>query len=150
MKITCLHGYYIFEPKYSAEINEFNSWFSDAPIAMSDKGHYTFKDLVDAPTHSIKGSTFMGELLATETFEGTPWDVMRANKFVYDFSLGVIRPISLIGRVAEPMILQDRFKDGGLYIAGSTIKGINKKMTGFTCFMDFQMFNFNYSEFYYD
>lgn len=112
MIIQCVHGYFKFEENEPGEISKFISLFGLSIERSGD--HFTFEDLVDAPTHSIAGGTFLG-VPTSVTFQGQPWEVMRANDLVYQFNLGLIMPIA---SVALPVKLS---KSGNILVASGMI-----------------------------
>ncbi len=93
MKIECVYGYFKFSEEKAGEISDFVSRYG-VSIERS-KGEFIFSDLKDAPDFSIAGGTFLG-CQTVETFEGPPWEVMRANQIVYDFTKGLVVPIQAI------------------------------------------------------
>jgi hypothetical protein len=82
--IRCLHGYFQFREINAGDVSRFMSLYSDLPPIVAVEDYYTFETLADAPTHVIKGNTYLG-VVTTKTFAGTPWEIMRENSLVYDF-----------------------------------------------------------------
>lgn len=89
MKVICQSGFLKFYPKNSSEVSDFNTYFSKSLIRNGD--HWTFPALAALPDYSIKGRPF-ADLVAIETIEGEPWQVMQANGLVYDLTLDAIVP----------------------------------------------------------
>ena len=93
LKIQCTHGYFKFEETEAGQISRFMSQF-DLEIERSGD-HFTFAALADAPDYALLGGTYLGAPV-TQTIEGAPWEIFRANRLVYNFSLGIVQPIDLI------------------------------------------------------
>lgn len=82
MKVVCKHGYFSFYPGTVDDIGRFRKYFSFDLALVGD--YYTFEALKDAPRSSLKLQPYLG-IPATATYEGQePWEVMKANGFVYD------------------------------------------------------------------
>lgn len=100
MKVICQSGFLKFYPKTSSEISDFNTYFSKELVRNGD--HWTFPALAAFPDYSIKG-TALAELIAIETIEGEPWEVMQANRLVYDLDLDAIVPKeTIVSEVSLP------------------------------------------------
>lgn len=83
MRVICEHGYYKFYPRNEIEVSKLCQFYGVELFRKDD--YYTFEALLDLPSFSLKGHDF-GNLIALENFEGAPWEVMRANGFVYSLS----------------------------------------------------------------
>lgn len=116
MKVRCVHGYFFFEESSTGQLSDFMNRFGLSIVPNGD--HFTFEFLKDAPTYSIKGNTYLGAL-ATKTFEGTPWDIMRENKLVYNFQTGMV--VSLLSvTTITPLYNSGRYYfSNGLILPGS-------------------------------
>lgn len=133
MRVRCLHGFYLFEEQKVGDISRF---VSKTGISLVPKDEYfTFADLEAAPTHSISGDDLLG-FVATETFEGKPWEVFEANSVVYDFTTGLVLPISTITQRVKIELSGFRYLSNGLLLAGS-LNGSGSRIK-------------SYSGFYYD
>lgn len=100
MRILVRHGHFAFFPQDSREISRYAKFFGEEMVR--EGSYYTFANLADAPSFSIKGMPWMG-LVATATFEGKPWDIMRENGFVYNVALGsVVAKDDITGAVSLP------------------------------------------------
>jgi hypothetical protein len=140
MKIECLHGYYKFSETQSGELSHFASLFG---LELERSGdHFTFSDLVDAPTHSLTGGTFLG---APTLFamEGPPWEVMRKNKLVYDFQKGLVVPILAILTVCDFVQAGFNFVSNGMILGGSVTED-GSRVTDYAAF--YSQSKFRYSE----
>ncbi len=119
MKVKCLHGYFLFHETRPGQIADF---ISMTGIDMSPVGNqYTFDDLSTAPSYSIIGKNYL-DVTAIKTFEGNVWEVFEANKFVYDFSTGLIVPIDSITTQVKIELSLNRYLSDGLIIPGSVTK----------------------------
>lgn len=146
MKIACIHGYFKFLEERPGEISQFSNLFGLELARSGD--HFTFADLVDAPRYSIAGQTYLGAP-ATETFEGEPWEVMRENGLVYDFSQGLVVPIAAIVRSAP--ISQAGFYrvSNGMIVPGSVTED-GGRVTDYAAFYIPEIPGFKYSEVEYE
>ena len=141
MRVDCIHGYFKFYETYPGQISKFMSLFG---LEIERNGdHYTFADLVDAPKHSIAGGTFLGAP-TLETFEGEPWEVMRENNLVYDFSRGLVVPIALILQAAPVETAGNYFVSTGMIQPGSVMDD-GSRVTDYAAFYIEHRANFKYS-----
>jgi len=119
VKITCAYGYFKFSETKIGEISDFISRYG-LEIELFN-GEFIFSDLKDAPDFSIAGGTFLG-CPTTETFEGAPWEVMRANRIVYDFSKGEVVPIESILQTVKLKAFGKFFLASGMILPGSIME----------------------------
>lgn len=128
MRVKCVHGFFIFDETGAGQIAD---WMSLTGLSIAPWGdYYTFKDLIDAPDFSLAGAPLLG-IPAIETFEGKPWEVFEANGFVYDFTLGLVRPIASVTMATEITQAGKFFVSPGLLLPGSvTAEGKVKDFSG--------------------
>ena len=81
MRVICRHGHYAFYPRRAGDLAAFVNRFSQELVSFDD--YFTFPLLAGAKEYSLKGANFLN-LPATETFAGKPWEIMKANGFVYN------------------------------------------------------------------
>lgn len=116
MKVRCLHGFFIFEEIKAGEVSDFMRY---SGLKISPSGpFFTFDFLKSAPRYSIGGAPYLG-FTALENFEGEPWEVFEANGIIYDFTLGVIKPIESVTTIAPLKTAGRRFISNGLILPGS-------------------------------
>lgn len=139
MRIECNHGYFKFWEDKVGQVSDFISRYGLAIEFFN--GDFIFSDLVDAPDFSIKGGTFLG-CPTTETFEGHPWEVMRANRIVYDFSTGRVVPIDTILQTVKLKAYGNFFRASGMIIPGSVMED-GSRVTDYAA--HFQNPDFKYS-----
>lgn len=89
MRILCRHGHIAFYQSYAGEIARFMEFFGVELIREGE--FYTFLKLAGAPKYSIAGMPYLG-LPAKVTFEGEPWEILKANGYVYQIATGLIVP----------------------------------------------------------
>lgn len=85
MKITCDHGFYVFEPDKSNELEIFQDRFRLSLVQL-ERNLFTFSALAALPRYSLNGSAY-GEtgLTAGVTYSGeSAAKIMRENGWVYD------------------------------------------------------------------
>lgn len=145
MKITCINGYFIFKEDRSGEIARFNSMYAQDLISVYD--YYTFKMLAEFPKYSIAGKPLLG-VPAIATFEGKPWDILEANKMVYDFSARKVMPILKVMDRVDPKRQYDNWSFDGLIKAGSKDPYWNI-ISGYNCVLNLEKFQFFYSDLFY-
>jgi hypothetical protein len=142
MKVSCQHGFFKFWEAKAGQISDFISTYGFDLISEND--YFTFSFLSDAPKYSIAGGEYLGAL-ATKTFEGEPWEVMRENNLVYDFNLDkvvlietIIQPVQL--KTTDRYILAD-----GMILPGS-LTDAGERVTDYAAFYLFDSVKFKYSE----
>lgn len=125
MKIRCLHGYFIFEETNPSQVSDFMRYTGLKIVPHGT--FFTFEDLEDAPDFTIIGKKIeIGKvpLPAIADFSGEPWEVLEANQMVYDFSLGLLRPILSITQIVSIDDGGNRYLAPGLILPGSlTVEG---------------------------
>jgi hypothetical protein len=140
MRIDCLHGYYKFQETQAGELSQFANLFG---LELERSGdHFTFSDLVDAPTYSLPGGTFLG-CPTLFTMEGPPWEVMRKNKLVYDFQKGLVVPSLAILTVCSLDQAGFSFVTNGMILGGSVTED-GSRVTDYAAF--YNQSKFRYSE----
>lgn len=142
MKVKCIHGYFIFDEILVGEISDFSSRYGLTIVPSYD--HFTFEFLEDAPKYSIEGGEYLGAT-AIATFEGEPWEVMRANGLVYDFTSGAVVPISTITQRASVNAAGRYYISNGLIIPGS-LTDEGERVTDYSAHYSNAQLNFRYSE----
>lgn len=142
MKIRCIHGYFIFEETRISQISDFMARYELDLVLRGT--YYTFADIEEAPTYSIKGKDLLGNV-ATVNFEGQPWEVFEENGLVYNFETGLVVPIS--GVVATTTIEQagNVFLSPGLILPGSTTVG-GQRVKDYSAWFSRDTLRFRYSE----
>lgn len=145
MKVKCLHGFFIFEDTAQGQISDFMSYTG---LEIEKKGNYfTFSDLINAPDFSIKNKSYLNET-AIKTFEGNPWDVFEQNEFIYDFTSGLIKPITSIVNTVTINHSGNKFVTNGLILPGSlTAEG--ERVKDFSAWYSRQTLRWIYDEVVY-
>lgn len=98
MRVLCRHGHFAFYPKRASDIAEFASRYGFTLEPEED--YYTFSALAGAPKYSLLGNIYLN-LPAIKTYEGTPWEVMKQNSFVYSLTTGLIVPKLAVVQIVE-------------------------------------------------
>ncbi len=144
MKLECIHGYFIFSETKAGQMSDFMARFG-FEIERSSRGdHFTFADLVDAPDYSLPGGLFLGAP-TTEAFEGSPWEVMRENGLVYDFSRGLVVPVLTINQQTPLKAAGNFFVTTGMILPGSVTDG-GERVTDYSALFLESRLGFKYSE----
>lgn len=142
MRIECIHGYFKFFETAAGQISRFTSLYG---LELERSGdHFTFSDLVDAPTYSLLGGTFLG-MPTIATFSGDPWEVMEENRLVYDFSVGIVRPLDSIVQLALIKQTGHSFVTSGMLLPGS-LTDAGKRVKDYSAHWIQDRENFKYSE----
>ncbi len=144
MKIRCLHGYFLFKETASGDVARFQNIFSGLSIVPAIDDYFTFEKLFEAPTHVIAGDTYLGAP-ATETYEGKPWDIMRANGLVYNIGTGLVEPITAVKTRLELKTSINYYVSPGLIQPGS-VRDDGLRVTDYAAFFLFDTHRFRYSE----
>ena len=120
MRVRCLHGYFIFDETSVSQISDFMS-LTGLKLIPKDN-YFTFEALADAPLYTLQGKDFLG-FKANITYEGTPWDVFKANEVIYDFTDQKIKSINQVSLRAPLIDAGSRYQSNGLILPGSTTDG---------------------------
>lgn len=146
MKLTCSHGYFRFDEMIAGEVSHFASLFGFAMARVSD--YFTFSALAAAPTYSLPGKLYLN-VPATKAFEGRPWEVMRANGLVYDFSRRLVVPIATVTASAQLELAGNFYITTGMILPGTIMDG-GKRVKDYAAHFSFDRMNFRYSEIGYE
>ncbi len=139
MKLNCMHGYFKFFAEGSEDIGDFLNLYPFDLVA--EKDYYTFSFLEDAPKYSLQGGTYLGAI-ATKTFEGEPWEILRENGLVYDFLNDVVVPIATITQLCELQETNRYFIADGLVLPGS-LTDDGDRVTDYSAFYYNNKFEYN-------
>lgn len=142
MKITCIHGYFIFREDNLGEVARFNS-ASNMDLVRKDD-YYTFSFLRDAPKYAIQGKPYLNSTIV-KTYAGKPWHIFRENGLVYDFAAKAVVPYVTVLNKIEPTVISNGFSARGLIKPGS-IRPSGQRVIGYTCHADLNRYFFSYSE----
>lgn len=148
MKIRCLHGYFIFEEREPGDLSRFMQIYSDLSIVPVDDNYFTFESLAEAPSHVIAGDTFL-RAPATVTYEGKPWEIMRANGLVYNFQTDQVVSIASVTKRLELSTATHYFYSPGLIIPG-TVREDGERVKDYAAWYHFDSQKFKYSEISYE
>lgn len=131
MRVVCENGYYRFYPKRSSEVFLFCDYFN---FALLRKGnYYTFPFLVNAPDHSIITKPYLN-LLANALYEGNPWEVMGANRFVYNINSQILVPLDSVSTVIELIDTGDCFVPDVTMIQAGSLNRTGRRIKSFDSF----------------
>jgi hypothetical protein len=147
MKIVCNHGYFFFYEDESGEIAKFNTLFNQDLVTK--QGYYTFTKLKALDNYAIQGKLY-GQTIAIKTYEAEPYEVMRQNNLVYNFTTQMISNKLLSLQQIEAQRCLKFYIAEGLIIPGSFIKGDTRQILGYTCKVNLNELVFRYSEFIYE
>lgn len=100
MRILCRHGHFAFYPTAVTQIARFCRMFDVALEREEKYEFYTFPRLKGLPDYSIPVAPF-GNLPALKLYEGYPWEVMKANGFVYSLTLKMLVPKETILTITQ-------------------------------------------------
>ena len=146
MKILCVHGYFYFYEEESGEVATFNSYYNQDLTLNAD--HYTFAALKELSNYSIEGNVY-GDSLATKTYTGEIYEILRQNNLVYNFLLKVTVNKNTIATLVKPIKSYKFYIYNGLILPGS-FQSDNKLILGYTCKVNLKELIYRYGEFSYD
>lgn len=141
MKLDCIHGYFIFNETKSGQISDFMS-LTGLSLVKKDT-YYTFEFLQNAKNYSLVGLPYLG-VPATATFEGSIGEVFEENGFVYDFTLGLVRPILSIVQKTKISLAGNRYVSNGLILPGSITDG-GDRVKGYSAWYSRERQTWNYT-----
>lgn len=142
LQIECNHGHYKFTELRSGEVSRFQTLFG-LEIVRHPDGYFTFPLFLDAPTFSIEGVEYLGAI-ATETFEGTPGEILKANSLVYNFATKLVVPIEQITTEMQINQANFYFLSSGLILPGSLVKS-GRRIVEYSGFYLREIARFKYS-----
>jgi len=145
MRINCQHGFLTFDEIGPGEISNFISQFG-LTIVRTDE-YYTVDFLKTAPSHSILGKSYLN-LPAIASYAGKPWEVMRANGFVYDYITDQLVPISSVTRRFGTFLTNNYYVSTGLILPGS-ITDDGQHVTDYAAWFSPDTMQFKYTEIKY-
>ncbi len=127
MRVLCRSGHFAFYPRDASELSRYMSLYKVTLVAVDD--YYTFEGISAAKSYSLEGHAYLN-LTATKTHEGKPWEVFKANNFVYDLSTdSLVLKTAVRGKLSLPL-------SGDFYVApnptiqpGSVFSGGNRIMS---------------------
>jgi hypothetical protein len=141
--VNCLHGFFIFREDRTGELSEFMSIF-EGLVLVPWRDAYTFEALAEAPDFSIEDSTYLGAQ-AIATFEGEPWEIMKENELVYDFTSGEVVPLESVVQRVEIQSTANYLLSNGLILPGSIMED-GSRVTDYAARYSFDTARFKYSE----
>lgn len=146
MRFRCQHGYFFFEEERPGEMSTFVSTTGFDLVAFEN--YYTFTGLVDAPDFSLKGGAYL-DAIATKTFEGKPWEVMRQNGLVYDFTKELVVPIAT---VVSQLVLNEgpEYFFSDFFLIPGSRNASGQKVTSYSGIARADTTKFRYTEVGYD
>jgi hypothetical protein len=142
LRIDCLHGYFIFSESLSGQMSRFMSLFNFQ--ISRNKDHYTFLNLLDAKKYALIGGVYLDAPI-TKTYEGEPWEIMRENDLIYDFSRGRLVNINTITTRVSGQRSSNYFLFDGLILPGS-IMDDGSRVRDYSAWYNFERSSFRYSE----
>ena len=145
MRIVCNHGYFFFYEDASGEVSKFNTIYGQDLVLCGN--YYTFTALKNLPNYVLKGKPY-GGVLATKTYKGEPYEIMRKNNLVYNPLTKMITNKLLSGELIEPKKAYNFYVLNGLITPGCYETDL-RKILGFTCRVDMKELIYRYTGFNY-
>lgn len=142
LRIDCVHGYFKLTEEKAGQAGRFLSYFQGLELEWVDD-YFTFSQLKDAPDYSLQGGTFLGAA-TPETFEGPPWEVMRANRLVYDFDRGLVVSLDSVSSFVTITQSGAIYLVRGLILPGSITED-GSRVTDYSARYSFESGKFQYS-----
>lgn len=144
MKILCHHGYFLFEEESPGEIGRFSSIYDVTLSGLPGTSSYTFESLLDAEEYSLAGKDYLN-LAATETFEGSPGEILEANGFVYDLNLELLVPLLSIVSMVTLQTSDFYYVSNSLIQPGSMLAN-GERVLDYKASLDLKTSIFRYTE----
>lgn len=142
MRIQCNAGFFIIRDEATWEVPRFTNIFGLDLVSFRD--FYTFPFLADPPGYSIIGNPFLG-VNAIANYEGEPWEVMRENEIVYDFSDGTVKPLLTVQQRAKLKSAGQFYISNGLIVPGSLMDD-GTRVTDYSARFIWDSMSFRYGE----
>lgn len=143
MRIRCRHGFFTFHEEVLGEVSKFASNFELDLVPYEDA--FTFENLADAEEYSLFGKPYLN-LPAIKTFEGTPWEILEENDFVYSLALNLIVPIQSIVTTFSLSQSDYYYLADGLLQPGAFSGLGGGRLINYTAWYSFNGKRFRYSE----
>lgn len=141
MKIKCLHGFYLIEETRPGQVADFMNIFACELLPF--RNFFTFSALASAPNYALVGGTYL-EAPVIQTFEGEPWEIMKANDLVYDFQADAVRPLAGTTQRISLFKGPGSFVSSGLILPGSVTED-GKRVTDYSAHLSFDSLKFKYT-----
>lgn len=141
MKIRCDHGFFRFYEEYSGEASDFMFKY-EVELEVKDN-YFTFKQIAGAMDYSLFNKPYLSSI-ANKTFQGKPWEVFKANKFTFDFLLGLVIPIDSVTYEARLDNAGNVYKSLALIVPG-TIDQSGNRIISYLCFFNSNRSTYTYS-----
>ncbi len=143
MRVVVRHGHFAFYPRDQTEILKFRRIFNTMLFAEQD--YFTFIGLLNLPTWSQIGLPYglLGTPALVNYAGSHPWEVMRANRFVYAMALSLIVPAATFAtfsvnlRQGNDIVLSPKsfLQPGCLFAVDNIPAGV---LTGYTGELDIE------------
>lgn len=147
MRVVCRHGHFAFYPRNEIEVSRFNAIFNQ-PL-FRDEDFYTFALLKAAPTYSLKGKAYLGAT-ALVSYASSPWEILRQNGFVYDFTEMTLRPKAQIVSVINLAVTEDYWAADAPLIQAGGFDSSGQKIVSYDGEIDLQTSQLRLFEVEYD
>lgn len=135
MRINCENGYYSFYPEMKTDLYLFVNYLGIELVWNGD--HYTYPLLKTLPEYVIKPFPY-GGFPSTETYEGTPKEIMKQLDLVYNLATGFLVPAETIILSAKLYSLNKNWISETSMIQAGTIVG-SGRIRSFDGVFDFNM-----------
>jgi hypothetical protein len=127
MRVLCRSGHLAFFPNDASEVSRFMSIYKVNLVRVDN--FYTFNGIASAKDYSLENHNYLN-LKASKTFEGNPWDVFKANNFVYDLTSNLlILKTAVKAKVELPLVGDYYLSPNPVLQPGSVFKGGSKIMS---------------------
>jgi hypothetical protein len=123
----------------AGELSKFMKLYGSRIVPKED--YFTFETIQNCPNLSIEGADYLGNV-ATETFEGEPWEVMQANGLVYDFERDEMLPKAGVSNRVSYILTGRYYVSQGLIVPGSLTQ-TGDRILSFTAWYDFTTFKYS-------
>ena len=143
MRVKCSHGYFVLSETAVGQAVDFGTLYSQSVVPRSNGDQFTFEPLSALPDHVLFGAPYLNQV-ATKTYAGKPWEIMRANGWVYDLVNGILVPVTSVTTETPVYSAGNRFVAPGLIQPGSKVG--SQRILGYTAWFSRQRRSWLYSE----
>lgn len=142
MKIDCINGFFIFRELRVGQVSDFMRYSGLTLVKWRDA--YTFEGLENVPEYSQAGAPFLN-LVASETYQGEPWELFDQNAVCFNYLTGLIVPFLSVAQNIKISTAGNKYVSNGLILPGSILPN-GKKVKTYSGYFSRDTLNFNYSE----
>lgn len=105
--------------------------------------YFIFSKFENAPEYSIAGKLYIDKM-ATVTYEGAPWEILKQNNLVYDFNKDALVDVLSVTKRTIIDLVANYFLSPGLILPGSVTED-GLRVIDYSAWYSFETGRFRYS-----